>query len=154
MIGIDTAPIPQWWLRVRRLAWLGVFVLAVACGGDSDRGSAGPGDTPGEEGAVLRIVFERSGGFAGLTRSMTLDSSNLTGDEREILSRLIEEAQFFDLPAQIVGDAPVPDDFTYSIEVEAGDRAATVVTSDSAAPEQLRPLLDWLTSQLQTRREG
>jgi len=124
---------------------LSVSVLG-GCGADAGEGSGANAAIPAEKGEAMHVVFERSGGFAGITRTARLDSGSLTPDAQAELSALIDQADFFELPAQILSDPPIPDDFLYSIEIDAGDGPWTVVTSDIAMPDQLRPLVEWLTN--------
>lgn len=49
----------------------------------------------------MKIHFERSGGFAGLRLSHDLDWADHSPEERGELDRLVERAQFFDLPAEV-----------------------------------------------------
>jgi hypothetical protein len=92
----------------------------------------------------MRIHFERSGGFAGITLSVTIETDTLPPGDAEELQRLVERAGFFDLPATIADTTPVADQFVYRVTVEADARSHTVETSEGAAPSTLRPLLDWL----------
>jgi hypothetical protein len=100
----------------------------------------------------MRITFERSGGFAGLVRSASLTSDDLSDTQRIELERLVEESSFFELPADLSGDRPVPDDFGYTITIERDGTSRTVTTTDTAAPPSLRGLIAWLTAT--TRRKG
>ena len=93
----------------------------------------------------MRILFERTGGFAGRRLRARIDSAALTDDEAERLTRLVNDAGFFDLPSWLQPPDPSPDRFSYVVTVEAGPRAHTVQAAESAIPPQLRPLLTWLT---------
>jgi hypothetical protein len=48
-----------------------------------------------------RVAFERSGGFAGLHMTATLDSKNLPPEEARRLEENLAAAGFFSLPAKL-----------------------------------------------------
>jgi hypothetical protein len=91
----------------------------------------------------MRVLFERSGGFAGIPLTLTIDLANLSPDEATQLNRLIEQADFFNLPTTI-SSAAKPDRFQYRVTIEGGDRHHTVSVGETAAPDTLKPLLNWL----------
>lgn len=92
----------------------------------------------------MQISFERSGGFIGVPMSITLDTATLPADDAAQLSRLVEAADFFNLPANIPSRSAQPDRFQYKVTVWMGDRQHTVSAGESAVPGTLKPLLDWL----------
>lgn len=93
---------------------------------------------------MMIIKFERSGGFMGRTTSLTLDVNQLPHDQAETLRRLLEDANFVMLDEELVSH-PMPDEFDYTITVETDDLHHAVHTSDSSAPDSLRPLIHELT---------
>lgn len=93
----------------------------------------------------MRIQFERSGGFAGMLVQATVDTNSLPPPEAGNIVDLVEDANFFNLPAQISSSSPGADQFQYKLTVEEGDRCHTVETSEGAVPDSLRPLLRQLT---------
>ncbi|MBI2759266.1 MAG: hypothetical protein HYX49_11380 [Chloroflexi bacterium] len=100
---------------------------------------------------MTRITFQRSGGFTGRTISLTLNLDDLPPDQASTLNRLLANANFFNLPADSA-KRPVPDEFTYTVTVETGQQSHTIRTSDTSAPESLRPLLDDLSLRARTQR--
>lgn len=104
----------------------------------------------------MRIEFERSGGVAGLRLSATIESDSLSNQEADELCKLVEDAGFFDLPADITSPKAQPDQFVYAVTVETEARRHSVRVDDSAAPARLQPLLDWLSRAVRRsrRREG
>lgn len=140
-----------------RIFVVGVLLLAAAACGDpvgetaatSSSTASSEVDEVGEV-EVVKITFERSGGFAGITRTFETSTDELAAEDAAQLRRLIDEAGFFDLPEEIAGDGTVADAFHYVIVIEAGDRVATVRTGDAGAPEALVPLLDWLNQAART----
>ena len=100
----------------------------------------------------MRIRFERTGGFAGFSLRATLDSESLTPEQIEELERLLDQSRFFELPVELEAREPAADRFQYLLTVEHGGRAHTVRAADAAAPDSLRPLLDWLSAAARARR--
>jgi len=96
----------------------------------------------------MRILFERTGGFAGIKLEGTLDSSALPPTKALLLKKLLKKSRFFDLPSMLESDQPGADRFSYRVTVETEERKHTVEASDSAIPGQMRPLLDFLTRSL------
>lgn len=93
----------------------------------------------------MRIIFERSGGFAGRRVQTRIDTSNLTAAQASQLQRLVAESGFFGLPGRLQSAEPKPDRFQYSLTVETGEGSHTVQASEEAVPQGMRPLLDWLS---------
>lgn len=93
----------------------------------------------------MKIDFIRSGGFAGMRLTTQIDTAMLPSTEADRLRRLLEEAHFFELPATLKSNLPGGDRFQYRITVEEGGKRKEVFADDAAAPETLRPLIDYLT---------
>ena len=94
----------------------------------------------------MRIQFERTGGFAGLTLRAALDSEQLEPNEGQALIRLVENAGFFDLPGKIAGPPGGADRFQYRLTVEWSQRRHTVEVAEAAVPAALQPLIQRLTA--------
>ncbi|KAB8332853.1 hypothetical protein SD80_013200 [Scytonema tolypothrichoides VB-61278] len=92
----------------------------------------------------MRISFERTGGFAGISRKKTVDTANIAANEADQLPRLVEAADFFNLPEKITASATQPDRFQYKLTIEEEGREHTVTVSEAALPGTLRPLIEWL----------
>ncbi|HRQ23082.1 MAG TPA: hypothetical protein PLF42_06590 [Anaerolineales bacterium] len=99
----------------------------------------------------MKIEFERSGGFMGRTVSLSLDLDDLPADQAQALRLLIDNADFFNLPADSP-NSPARDAFSYTVAVTDGARQHTVHTDDVSAPESLRPLLMDLSARARGRR--
>ena len=95
---------------------------------------------------MTKIFFERSGGFMGRTVKATINLEDLPSDMAETLEEMLDEADFFELPADLTRP-PMPDAFTYTITVNTSVRHHSVRVSDSTAPDDLRPLLEELNKQ-------
>ncbi len=93
----------------------------------------------------MRIRFERTGGFAGMRLTATIDTEALPLERADELRRLVDAASFFDLPTTIRSSAPGADQFQYQLTIEVEGRRHTVEVSEAAAPEALQPLLRQLT---------
>jgi len=99
---------------------------------------------------MTHILFERSGGFFGRKAKWSIEIEDLPEEEADALQELLEESDFFELPTNMVR-TPAPDEFTYSITVVVEERQHSIHVSDTSMPDNLRPLLDELTSL--TRRQ-
>lgn len=131
-------------MRVRLAFTVGALCLTGGCGelppNVTERGSE-----PMPE-AAMKISLERSGGFAGMTRTFQVDADALTDEERALVDRLVASAEFFALPATIAApDAAGADRFSYRLTIESADGTHTVETSDASAPDSLKPLIDWVS---------
>ena len=93
---------------------------------------------------MTTITFERSGGAAGKDLHLDLDLNTLPEDESQHLLKLIDEADFFNLPEH-PAEQFTADEFQYTIGVKAGQANHTVHASDSTMPKGLLPLAKELT---------
>ena len=98
------------------------------------------------------ISYERSGGFAGLTSSIKIDSDTLQVDEKEQLFQLIEEADFFSLVIENDSSSGSADKFQHKITMESGDLYRTLEVTDTAIPRQLLPLVNYLSNMARLSR--
>ncbi len=92
----------------------------------------------------MRISFQRTGGFAGITKTTTVDTATLPPHEADVMPRLVAAADLFKLPEQITSSHPQSDRFQYKLTVEDEGKQHTVTVSESAMPGTLRPLIEWL----------
>ncbi|MCY7276133.1 MAG: hypothetical protein LH702_20945, partial [Phormidesmis sp. CAN_BIN44] len=93
----------------------------------------------------MKVTFERSGSFAGMLMTATVDTEILPTSEAEQLRQLIQATDFFHLPSKIVSASSQPDRFQYKITAEDGNRHHIVQVNESVVSDQLRSLLNWLT---------
>ncbi|HEY8205615.1 MAG TPA: protealysin inhibitor emfourin [Pyrinomonadaceae bacterium] len=91
----------------------------------------------------MRVKFERSGGFANVPLRAELDSAEMTPDRAQELEDLVAKARPFDQPSA-PASANVPDDLQYHLTIEHGGQSKTIKVSDTAAPDELKSLLDFL----------
>lgn len=94
---------------------------------------------------MTTIAFKRSGGFIGQGMRFELDLSKLPDKDARYLIRLIEQAEFFELPENLIIKFN-PDEYQYTITVDVGIISHTVRTNDTTMPASLRPLVDELSS--------
>ena len=102
----------------------------------------------------MRIDFSRTGGFAGMRLTTTVDSTQLPTEQASTLDKLISDSGFFTLPETILPAKPAPDRFEYRLTIAAAQQTHSVVVSDAAAPDSLRPLLNYLTTLAMVSRKS
>lgn len=94
---------------------------------------------------MTKINFKRTGGILGREIDKNIDLNELPAAESQELMQLITETNFFKIPQNLIQHA-IPDEYEYTVTVEAGNTHHTVHASDASAPESLRPLLDKLST--------
>ncbi|MEH2322340.1 MAG: protealysin inhibitor emfourin [Nostoc sp.] len=99
----------------------------------------------------MQISFERTGGFAGITKKTTIDTDTLLPNEASTLARLVEVADLFGLPEHITSPNPQSDRFQYKLTVEDNGKQHTVTVSEAVLPGTLRSLIEWLQKIAQKR---
>jgi hypothetical protein len=92
----------------------------------------------------IRVTFETTGGFGGLTTTKTIDSDKLPPEQANRLRQQVDASNFFNLPATIAYSGPARDFFQYRLTVESEGKKHTIVVDEPAAPSELKPLLLWL----------
>jgi hypothetical protein len=93
---------------------------------------------------VTKISFKKTGGLMGREVQSDIDLDQLPNDESQEFQRLLLEANFFNIPQNLIQPTS-QDEYEYTVTVDAGNSNHTVQTSDSSAPESLRPLLEKLS---------
>lgn len=94
---------------------------------------------------MTKVKFERSGGLLSQEIDLELDLDTLPASEALSLMHQIQKSNFFQLPEDLVA-ASTPDEFMYTVTVEAGSTRHRNRTTDTGAPEALRPLLNMLST--------
>ena len=94
---------------------------------------------------MTTITFKRSGGFIGKGMKYELNLNQLPQDHAHSFIRLIQQAQFFNIPENLIVKFN-PDEYQYTITVDAGIICHTVRTNDTTMPVSLRPLVDELSA--------
>jgi hypothetical protein len=88
----------------------------------------------------VRIEVERSGGFAGIRSSRSVDTNRLTAPEAAEWQRLVDAADL----AALEGPArnPAPDRFRYVISIDDGDRRRRATLDEEDLNHGRRELVD------------
>jgi emfourin len=94
---------------------------------------------------MTTITFKRSGGFIGTGMKYELNLSQLSENDANSLIRLIQQAEFFNIPENLIVKFN-PNEYQYMITVDAGIIIHTVRTNDTTMPVSLRPLVDELSA--------
>ena len=92
----------------------------------------------------MKIVFERSGGFAGIRKTQSVSTDQIPKEQAEQVARLVQESDFYKLPSVIRSTGPGADRFQYQITVDSERGTHSVQVDEGAVPSQLQPLLEWL----------
>jgi hypothetical protein len=79
----------------------------------------------------MKLVVERSGGFAGITRRGERDGSALTSEQRAALQKLLERSS--DFPPDAGADR-----FNYRVEVQDDNGTKRMTVPESAMPQVLK----------------
>ena len=93
---------------------------------------------------MAKIVFERSGGFLEPPIDLTLDLDSLAPHEAQHFMYLIEDADFFRFPEDLVAELAA-DEFIYTITVETGNARHCIHVSEMYLSEPLQMLVDELS---------
>jgi hypothetical protein len=109
----------------------------------------------------MKIYFERSGGFAGMLSSTTVDTQNLSSKEANEIEKLVEKTHFFELPSKLSQSSSkttkgAADYFVYKITIQNNNNnnnnnnqsQHSVECNDVNIQPTLRPLIDILTKYL------
>jgi hypothetical protein len=102
---------------------------------------------------LTRISFRRTGGFLGREMESDIDLNEMPAEESQELQRLILDTNFFNIPQNLI-EPSKDDEYEYTVTVEAGNSHHTVHTSDTSAPESLRPLLEKLSELAKEGKSG
>lgn len=101
----------------------------------------------------MNIIYERSGGFMGLTTSYTFNLDDLPAEDAERLKELIGRIDFPALPENLEMSRNIPDQFSYTITVESQEWTHTIRTGDATAPQEIQPLIETLNSLSKNQRK-
>ena len=90
---------------------------------------------------IEKIIFERTGGFAGIRLAAEIKMDDLPEDQKREIIELLDETDFDELPEKLSGKMPVPDEFVYSITVNSREKEHRVLSGESSLPNELQPLI-------------
>jgi hypothetical protein len=90
----------------------------------------------------VKIVYERSGGVAGIKKQAVVDTAQLAGAQRSEWEDLVRDAALPSLPAVLsAADPNARDTFTHSLRVAQGDAHHAVTVIGTPAEGPLRDLV-------------
>ena len=93
----------------------------------------------------MKIYFEQSGGLAGIDNSISIDSNSLDPQEASELQRLVDNANFLDLPSEPAAPCNGADYLEYKITIETNDnKKHSIKTTDLTIPPNVAPLVRYL----------
>jgi hypothetical protein len=99
----------------------------------------------------VKIRFERTGGFAGISTSVLLDTDTMPQNESEQLSAMCNNMNFFSLPSKPDTKSGAADLFRYKITVESKDGKHTVETTDLSVTPGLENFVNYLSDKAQKK---
>jgi hypothetical protein len=94
---------------------------------------------------MTTITFKKSGGFIGKGMRYELNLNELPQNDAHSFIQLIQQAEFFNIPENLIVKFN-PDEYQYTITVDAGIIIHTVRTNDTTMPAALRPLVEELST--------
>ncbi|TBR61637.1 hypothetical protein BLD44_013500 [Mastigocladus laminosus UU774] len=94
----------------------------------------------------MQILLQRTGGFAGISKKAIVDTANLSSEENQQLSHLLEAANFFNLPTIINAPSNQADRFQYILTVEENNQQHTVKVSEASLTRDLKSLIEWINA--------
>ena len=93
----------------------------------------------------MKIYFEQSGGFTGIEKNILINSNSLDTEEASELQRLVDNANFFDLPSEPAAPLRGADYLEYKITIETNDlKKHSIKITDLTMPPNVGPLIIYL----------
>jgi hypothetical protein len=104
----------------------------------------------------MKVYLEKSGGFAGMVTSTSVDTQLLPPNEAKEIRRLIENSHFFELPSQPPPQSSkttkgAADYFTYKITVQDDKREHSVQLNDINMEPKVKPVIGFLVMHSQKK---
>jgi hypothetical protein len=96
----------------------------------------------------MKVYFERTGGFAGIRASVSLDTDKMPRDESEQLHRLYNNLNFFNLPSKSESESGAADLFHYKITIESKDGEHTIETTDMSITPEFEIFINFLSEKI------
>jgi hypothetical protein len=111
----------------------------------------------------MKIHLERSGGFAGMTNSATVDTQVLAPKDEKELQNLIQKSKLFDRSGKsaqqsksqqsdsqqtarnVIPKKGAADYFTYKITIQNGNKEQSMECNDVDIQADLKGLVDFVT---------
>ena len=95
----------------------------------------------------MKIKFRQTGGFAGLTKAVEIDTANIPPNQAEVLKLMVDRSSFFQVSAP--PSQSLPDREQYAISIESEEKSHHLNLGASNIPAQLKELVDYLAKQAQ-----
>ena len=92
----------------------------------------------------MKVSFRQSGGYAGLTTGVDLDTADLSEEEARRLSELVDRADFDAVEAAAPANRRAADQFSYELVVETPAGTRRIAFTDAQKTEDVAMLLDFL----------
>lgn len=99
----------------------------------------------------MKVYFERTGGFAALRTSISLDTDLMPPGESDKLKAMFENANFFNLPQKYEAKEGA-DYFHYKITLETKENKHTVETTDLSMTPMLESIVNFLSNKVQSEK--
>ena len=99
----------------------------------------------------MRVRFKLDGGFVylpGRSEPLTIDTDDLPAGEADELERLVEAADFFELPESFPPPRGAADYLRYTISVTKGERSHTLHVTDPIEDTNVRALVEFLEAKV------
>lgn len=90
----------------------------------------------------MKIQFQQSGGFAGLSRGCQIDTQFLSSDEVTQLQSLVKQSGILQFQSQSTPNAA--DLFNYEIFIETDGNTYRISGDENTWPQSAKPLLEYL----------
>lgn len=91
----------------------------------------------------MKVTVVRGGGLAGLVTETEVDSDQLSPDDADALEAKVRDAGVFEL-SDAESPQSYPDEMSYRVTVEEGERSHTVTLREGTMPDAIRSLISWL----------
>jgi hypothetical protein len=105
------------------------------------------------ESAGPRLSFRRTGGlFAGNVLATSVAPEELDDEPARELEQLLGQTDVASLAEQSPMRGRGADTYQYELVVEEDDEPRQVIVDQTAIPEELRPLIDWLERRAEDER--
>ena len=92
----------------------------------------------------MKAQIVRTGGFAGIQMTTSVDSDTLEPEVTKQLRQIIKNAGFFALPTVISAGNSQADRFQYKITVQDGNKSHTVTVSESSLSGGIKQLVEFM----------
>ncbi len=91
----------------------------------------------------MKVIVVRGGGLAGIVTETEVDSDQLSADDSNALEEKVRDAGLSEL-AEDPSPPSYPDEVSYRVTVEDGERSRSVTLREGTMPDTVRSLIAWL----------